>query len=282
MRMTFTCELNDDLIIQQPQLSPPDRDAHKYDRGHTLVFSGPPLATGASRLAARAALVIGSGVVTLVGDENELREQAAHVTSIMLHSRDEEMQSIDSRVTAFVIGPGYGVSAATARDVITIAEQGRAMALDADGLTSFENEPQRLFDAAHSQIVLTPHEGEFSRLFPDIEWSDHKSAAVAAAKLSGAVVLFKGEQTVIAAPDGRLAINTHANSWLATAGSGDVLTGMVSGIMAQGTGAFTAACAAVWMHGDIAFRHGAGLTAPRMIDLIPDVLADCLVKEDGK
>ncbi len=278
--MKFEAVIDNDHIIQRPRLTPPDVNAHKYDRGHTLVFSGPAFSTGASRLAARAALRVGSGLVTLVGDEDALREHAAHVTSVMLHSRDEEMNSIDSRITAFVIGPGYGVSAATARDVITIAGQGRAMVLDADGLTSFEDDPELLFTAAHSQIVMTPHEGEFARLFPDIDTANHRTAALAAAERSGAVLLFKGAETVIAAPDGRVAINRHANSWLATAGSGDVLTGMIAGVMAQGVGAFRAACAAVWLHGDIGIRHGAGLTSMRMIDIIPQALKDVEVSGD--
>ena len=279
--MGFTVNFDDSNIIQRPSLEPPPDEAHKYDRGHALVFSGPRFRTGASRLSARAALHMGAGLVTIVGDEEALAEQAAHVTAIMLQQRDGEFDSIDSRVTAFAIGPAYGKGARCRRDVLALAGQGRALVIDADGLMAFRDHREELFAAVHDQTVLTPHEGEFARLFPEISLGDRISAALKAAKLAGCVVLLKGSESIIAAPDGRFGINSHASSWLATAGSGDVLTGMICGIMAQGIGAFRAACIASWLHGDIGIMHGPGLTADRMIDQIPATLVKCMHSEES-
>ncbi len=273
--MGFSISLSDDHIIQQPVLRAPAPETHKFHRGHALVFSGPQFRTGGSRLAAQAALGVGAGLVTLVGTEKALMEHAAQVTAIMLQLRDGEFDAIDSRVTAFAIGPAYGTGGRCRRDVLALAGQGRAMVIDADGLTAFKDQREELFGSLHDQTVLTPHEGEFARLFPDIELDDRVDAAKRAANLAGCIVLLKGPKTVVAAPDGRFAINEHALSWLATAGSGDVLTGLICGVMAQGMGAFRAACIAAWLHGDIAIRHGPGLTADRMIDAIAAVLAVC-------
>jgi ADP-dependent NAD(P)H-hydrate dehydratase / NAD(P)H-hydrate epimerase len=249
--MSFRCQISDEHVIERPVLLIPPVDTHKYARGSAVVFSGPALRTGASRLTAQAALAVGAGLVTLVGDHTALKEHAAHVTAIMLREADEHLLIVDERVRAAAIGPGGGVSSYTRDTVMHLLKKGVSLVLDADALTSFENCPEKLFEHLHDQVVLTPHEGEFARLFPAIDLAGRRTAARLAAEVSGAVVLLKGPETVVAAPDGRVAVNQHASPWLATAGSGDVLTGLVCGILAQGNTAFEAACIACWLHGDI-------------------------------
>jgi ADP-dependent NAD(P)H-hydrate dehydratase / NAD(P)H-hydrate epimerase len=280
--MAFTCKIAADGSIERPALSPPSQYAHKYTRGHALVFSGPALHTGAARLSGQAALGVGTGLVTLVGDERALAEHAAHVTAIMLRPIDPLLAVIDDRVSAFAIGPAAGVNADTRHLVGSLLARGLPMVIDADGLTSFADQPESLFAALHQQAVLTPHEGEFRAIFPDLDLRQRHHAVGKAATRCGATVLLKGPQTLIAAPDGRLAINHHASPWLATAGSGDVLTGLVCGLLAQGVEDFEAACMAAWLHGDIGLRGGAGLTADRMMDMIPLVLAGCLAEAEDK
>ncbi len=277
--MGFTLNLATDGTILAPMLTPPDGDAHKYQRGHAMLWSGPPLHTGASRLAAQAALAVGAGLVTIIGDRAALAEQAAHVTAIMLREADAELSVIDSRVTALAIGPGAGADIADT--VCAILDRGIPTVLDADAITAFEADSARLFKHIRADDVLTPHAGEFSRLFPDIDLADRRDAVLRAARQSGAVALLKGPHTVIAAPDGRLAVNRHASPWLATAGSGDVLTGLICGLLAQGTQAFEAACIGAWLHGDIGVRGGPGLTADSMIGQIALVLRGCLDEESA-
>lgn len=272
--MGFTLNLAADGIILAPVLTPPDGDAHKYQRGHAMLWSGPPLHTGASRLAAQAALAVGAGLVTIIGDHAALVEQAAHVTAIMLREADAELSVIDSRVTALAIGPGAGADIADS--VCALLDRGIPTVLDADAITAFKADSARLFKHLGADDVMTPHAGEFARLFPDIDLANRRDAVSRAARQSGAVVLLKGPQTVIAAPDGRFAINRHASPWLATAGSGDVLTGLVCGLLAQATSAFDAACIGAWLHGDIGVRAAPGLTADGMIGQIPLVLHGCL------
>lgn len=267
-------------MIECPVLLVPPADTHKYARGAAIVFSGPALRTGASRLTAQAALAVGAGLVTLVGEHEALKEHAAHVTAIMLCEADKHLSMIDDRIRAAAIGPGAGVSDATRDTVLHLLRRGLPLVLDADALTCFADSPAELFAALHDQTVLTPHEGEFARLFPAVDLADRLTAARLAAEVSGALILLKGPETVVAAPDGRLAINHHAAPWLATAGSGDVLAGLVCGLLAQGNTAFEAACIGAWLHGDIGVRGGPGLTADRMAGLIPLVLKDCL--EEGK
>jgi ADP-dependent NAD(P)H-hydrate dehydratase / NAD(P)H-hydrate epimerase len=276
--MSFHCTLSDERIIERPVLLVPPTDTHKYARGAAIVFSGPALHTGASRLTAQVALAVGAGLVTLVGEYEALKEHAAHVTAIMLREVDADLAMIDDRVRAAAIGPGAGISSQTRETVMHLLKKDLPLVLDADAITSFADDPPDLFDALHDQVVLTPHEGEFARLFLAIDLADRLTAARLAAELSGAVVLLKGPETVVAAPDGRLAVNGHASPWLATAGSGDVLAGLICGVLAQGNTAFEAACIASWLHGDIGVRGGPGLTADRMVDLIPLVLAGCLSK----
>lgn len=274
--MAFTLRLAADGTIVRPTLIPPPADSHKYERGHAVVFSGPALRTGAARLAAEAALVVGAGLVTIIGDKLALAEHAVHVTAIMLRERDAAFSAIDDRVRSLLIGPGAGVRDDLAADVATLLARKLPIVLDADALTAFSTEPEMLFAMLHDQAVLTPHKGEFARLFPDIELDDRQEAASAAAKRAGAVVLLKGAQTVIACPDGHFAINRHASAWLATAGSGDVLAGLVCGLLAQGQDAFDAAAIACWLHGDIGVTGGPGLTADAMAHHLTLVLRDIL------
>jgi ADP-dependent NAD(P)H-hydrate dehydratase / NAD(P)H-hydrate epimerase len=274
--MAFTLNLADDGTILRPGLTAPDVQAHKYSRGHAMVWSGRPLSTGASRLSAQAALAVGAGLVTIIGERAALAEHAAHVTAIMLREADAELKVIDDRVTALAIGPGAGNDIADI--VCELLNLGIWMVVDADAITAFEADSARLFKHLKSDDVMTPHAGEFARLFPDIELDNRQQAASLAAQRSGAVVLLKGAETIIAAPDGHIAINRHASPWLATAGSGDVLTGLICGLLAQSTPAFDAACIAAWLHGDIGVRGGPGLTADVMGSLIPLVLRGCLAE----
>jgi ADP-dependent NAD(P)H-hydrate dehydratase / NAD(P)H-hydrate epimerase len=274
--MSFKLNLSDDCMIERPILIAPATNIHKYNRGHAIVISGPALSTGASRLAAQAALAVGAGLVSILGEQEVLHEHAAHVTAIMLKRRDNNFSEINDKVNALAIGPAAGVGSGTCNGVLALLERKIPIVLDADALTSFADDRDDLITALHGAAVLTPHKGEFRRLFPDLNDESHLDAAAAAAKLCNAVVLLKGVETIIAAPDGRHAINIHASPWLATAGSGDVLTGMICGVMAQGIPAFDAACIAAWLHGDIGVRHGPGLTADRMADVIPFVLRGCL------
>lgn len=276
--MTFISNIGGDGIVRRPSLTAPPIDTHKYRRGHAVVFSGPALRTGASRLTAQAALGVGAGLVTITGGREALGEHAAQVTAIMLREMDAGLSVIDDRVNAVAIGPGAGVSDALKATVCRLLTRNIPMVIDADALTSFQDDPQSLFDGLHSQAVLTPHEGEFRRLFPDIDLNDRVSAAVTAASRSGAILLLKGPETVIADPYGTVAINRHSSPWLATAGSGDVLTGLICGLLAQGLATFEAAATAAWLHGDIGVKGGPGLTADNMIDQIALVLRDCLIE----
>ncbi len=245
---------------------------HKYRRGHVLVASGPPGRTGAARLAARGAARVGAGLVTLCGDVGAAAEHAAAVDSIQLRlGEPADVLGLDERFNILVIGPAFGTDADARRKVASALKAGRSTVLDADGLTVFAGDPPSLFRLLGPNMVLTPHEGEFARLFPDMEGSKLERAC-AAAKRAGGVVVLKGADTVIAAPDGRAAINGHASPWLATAGSGDVLAGVIGGLLAQGMETFDAACMAVWMHGDAALRLGPGMTADDLPDAMPAVL----------
>lgn len=251
-------------------------DSHKFRRGHLCVFSGGATATGAARLAAAAGLKTGAGLVTVAAPHAALAANAAHLTAIMLREVNDpaalKAWIEDPRLSAFVLGPGFGARE-RARD-FALALSDRPIVLDADGITSFAEEPDLLFSAfatGEPHLVLTPHEGEFARLFPDIAGDGARSKvekARAAAQRANAAMIYKGPDTVIAGPDGRAAINTNAPPYLATAGSGDVLAGIVGGLMAQGMPAFEAAAAAVWIHGEAGNRAGRGLTAEDLLSYI--------------
>jgi hydroxyethylthiazole kinase-like uncharacterized protein yjeF len=252
---------------------------HKYGRGHAVIVSGGNLNTGASRLVANAALKIGAGLVTITGSDDELLIHAAHTTAVMLAQTDNAlalgMLLNDKRRNAVCIGPAAGVGSETCSKVRAVLASGAATVLDADALTSFAQAPDELFEAIAEfpgrPVVITPHEGEFARLFRDlsnVSQAKHERA-ITAANRSSAVVILKGSDTVIASPDGRAVINSNAPPSLATAGSGDVLAGLATGLLAQGMPAFEAACAAAWLHGDAANRHGARLlTAESLLGCI--------------
>jgi hydroxyethylthiazole kinase-like uncharacterized protein yjeF len=261
----------------------PRIDGHKYSRGHTVVASGNMASTGAARLSARGALRAGAGLVTLASPRNALAVNASALSAVMVHSVDTAIEFAemltDKRINACVIGPGAGVNQRTRDLVLTALSAKRSLVLDADALTSFAEAPDHLFEAIkasqHSQVVLTPHEGEFPRLFSDISNKNPLRSKLergrAAAERSGAVVLLKGPDTVVASPDGRAAIAANAPPWLATAGAGDVLAGMISAMLAQGVATFEAACIGVWMHGEAAREAGPGLIAEDLPEVLPAV-----------
>ncbi|MEM9317882.1 MAG: NAD(P)H-hydrate dehydratase [Pseudomonadota bacterium] len=266
------------------------RSGHKFDHGHALVLSGPMGRSGAARLAARGALRIGAGLVTVGAPGSAMLECACQLTAIMLQ-RIESAENLDEflrdpRTNALCIGPGLGTE--RARDLVPVAlATGRAAVLDADALTAYGDAPTVLFEQIHGQIVLTPHHGEFARLFPDLaqRLTDHapdgpafsKVDAVRAAALrAGCTILLKGPDTVIVGPDGRAAIHAardeRAVPWLATAGAGDVLAGMIAGLLARGFDPIAAAEAAAWLHVEAARSRGAGLIAEDIPEAIPAII----------
>ncbi len=258
----------------------PHLDGHKYDRGHALVVSGGAENTGAARLGARAALRVGAGLVTLIGSKAAIAINTAHVTAVMTQSFQgaKGLSAIlrDQRKNAILIGPGAGVGAKTRELVVAAVNSPAACVLDADALTSFAKSPKALFGAVASRsapVVMTPHEGEYARLFGEKATAGSKLDRVRrAADKSGAVIVLKGADTVVAAPDGRATINENAPAWLATAGSGDVLAGLILGLLAQRMPAFEAASAAVWLHGETGNAAGPGLIAEDLSERLPGIL----------
>ncbi|MGK8236287.1 NAD(P)H-hydrate dehydratase [Roseovarius sp. MS2] len=280
-------------------VAPPDAQsltkaetAHKFGHGHALILTGGAGTTGAARLAARAALRIGAGVVTLGVPPSAQMEVAAQITALMLR-RIEDGQTLhaaltDKRITALCSGPGMGT--ARARDLVPVVlrhESAPRVVLDADALTAFADAPETLFGLLHEGCVLTPHGGEFARLFPDIAARlaapatqgpaySKVEATREAAKRAGCVVLLKGADTVIAAPDGACAIHAaaygRAAPWLATAGAGDVLAGFIAGLLARGFPPMQAAETAAWLHGECARCFGPGLIAEDLPEVLPKVL----------
>ena len=268
----------------------PQLTGHKYDRGHAVVASGPSWSTGAARLAARGALRSGAGLVTIASPREALAVNAATNLAVMVRPVDGAAELArflgDHRLNAFAIGPGFGVGEDTCAGVLTALAGERAVVLDADAITSFAREPQRLASAlkrrgeANLRTILTPHEGEFSRFFGTLNEKTKVGTklerARLAAQLTDAVVLLKGADTVVAASDGRAAIASNAPAYLATAGAGDVLTGLALGLLAQGMPAFEAAAAATWLHGEAALRFGPGLISEDLPECLPHVYQDLL------
>ena len=251
----------------------PDADAHKHERGHVIVASGGHTRTGAARLSARSALRAGAGLVTVLSLREALAENAAQLTAIMLREAEGEAAFAEAARTAkaMVIGPAFGTSDAHYKLLLAAMEaQPRCpLVLDADAITLLAP----LTHGLEAHDVMTPHIGEFRRAFPGI-WSNVQSpieAARAAAAYARCVVLLKGASTVIAAPDGRAIVNTTGTPFLATAGSGDVLAGLIAGLIAQGMGSFDAASAAAWIHGRAGEHFGPGLTADELPDILPHI-----------
>lgn len=265
------------------QFPVPRATGHKYDRGHAVVASGPSWSTGAARLAARGALRAGAGLVTIASPREALSVNAAASLAVMVRPVDGagELTKFlaDRRLNAFAIGPGVGVGEATCEMVLTALSGERAVVLDADAITSFSGDPEGLAEALRKRsgraTILTPHDGEFSRYFHVLDASTKVGSklerARKAAHLTGGVVLLKGGDTVVAAPDGRAAIVANAPAYLATAGAGDVLTGMVAGLLAQGMPAFEAAAAAAWLHAEAAITVGPGLISEDLPEALPRV-----------
>jgi ADP-dependent NAD(P)H-hydrate dehydratase / NAD(P)H-hydrate epimerase len=272
-----------DPALWGPAFPIPRPEGHKYSRGHAVVVSGALSTTGAARLAARGALRAGAGLVTIASPRDALIVNAAASLAVMVRPVDGAGELADfladKRRNAVVLGPGGGVGLAMRDAVRTVLQSEAAAVLDADALTSFADQPEALFADIRARgrhnTVLTPHEGEFARVFSKISQSPEVfgklERARAAARASGAVVLLKGPDTVVAAPDGRACIADNAPPYLATAGAGDVLAGMIAGLMAQGMPAFEAASAAVWLHGEAASAFGPGLISEDLPEALPGV-----------
>ena len=268
--------------IWQKYLPIPELGGNKYTRGHAVVIGGAEH-TGAAKLAATAALRIGAGLTTIICTKKPFPIYAASLLAVMVKVRGKDFNEFvdDERKNAFCIGPGAGVGADTRQLVLKLLKLNKNMVIDADAITSFKINPSKLFTAIKASkavVVLTPHEGEFSRIFSYT--GDRKDKAAKAAKESGAIVLLKGDKTIIASPEGRLVENDNAPPTLATAGTGDVLAGIITGLLAQKMPAFEAACFAAWAHGEAANnfmkrpngKFGYGLISEDLLELIPQVL----------
>jgi hydroxyethylthiazole kinase-like uncharacterized protein yjeF len=254
----------------------PTTQSHKHERGRLVVVSGNMWSTGAARLAARSGLRAGAGLVTLLSPMGALGVNAAQLEAVMVRpfETDADLPRVAADADAAVIGPGAGVNNATVLNLMALARTGAALLVDADALSVFHDDPEALFSVLDRDDVLTPHVGEFERVFPGLlaKSPERIAAAREAAETAGAVVLLKGPDTVVAAPDGRAAVNTNAAPWLATAGSGDVLAGVIAGLMSQGMDSFEAACAGAWIHGEAGAAFGPGLISEDLPDLIPQAL----------
>ena len=267
--------------------------AHKYSHGHLLVLSGGSGKGGAARMAAHGALRMGAGLVTVACPSSALWENAAQLNAIMLRSIDSGRDLADllekrSRMDALCLGPGLGTGEREGQLVAAALQSRKATVLDADALTIISRE-NSLFSDLHRHCVLTPHTGEFSRLFPDLalRLAEEPRAGPAYSKIdatreaaarAGCTVLLKGPATVIAAPDGRVSVNSacyeRSAPWLATAGSGDVLAGFIAGLLARGFETQDAAASAAYVHVECALHFGPGLIAEDLPDLLPSVLCE--------
>lgn len=275
-----------DPVLWAALLRRDDASAHKYSHGHVTILGG-ATATGAARLAAISARRIGAGLATIASPRASMPiYQTAEAGNLVVEAEDYEAFAhllSDERRNAFVIGPGAGVSDRTRGSVLAALAARRAVVLDADAITAFADQAQVLFGSIAGPVLLTPHEGEFRRLFPDLAGLPSKvERAKLAAERSHATVLLKGPDTVIAAPDGRVVINGHATPALATAGSGDVLAGMAGGLLAQGLAPMAAAAAAAWLHGEAAYRfRRPGMIAEDLPGLIPEALERAISPASG-
>jgi ADP-dependent NAD(P)H-hydrate dehydratase / NAD(P)H-hydrate epimerase len=266
-----------DFSLWQDLVPLPGPDDHKYKRGHALVYGGPVM-TGAARLAARAAQRMGAGLVTLAAQESAMPIYAAALESAIVQRAEtvDEWRKLlsDAKKNVVLIGPGAGLNEDKRSFVLEALAARKPCVLDADALNVFSMAPESLFKALHPSCVLTPHEGEFARLFGSSVHTVHDKLARtrAAAERAGCVVLLKGADTVIAGPDGAALVNHTAPPWLSTAGSGDVLAGMILGLLGPGMPPFVAAAVAAGLHGRIASDFGPGLIAEDIVAGIPPAL----------
>lgn len=261
----------------------PGRFGNKYSRGHVVVLGGDVM-TGAARMAAFAARRAGAGLATVAVSEESFSMYGAATEPGTLLAPFKALKGLkkilsDARKTTCVMGPGAGVTKATRDKVLAVLKAGKHAVFDADALSVFADNPKALFKALkghETDAVLTPHAGEFARVFPDLAKKQMQTGklvtARAAARRAGAVVLYKGADTIVAAPDGRATIANNAPPTLATAGAGDVLAGFIGALLAQGMPAFEAASAGVWLHGECASSFGPGLVAEDLADELPGVL----------
>ena len=266
-----TFENDPDLWLAE--LPRPTITDHKYSRGQALISGGYPR-TGAARLAAHGAARIGAGIITIAVPDFAMSIYATELTGILVEPLETEVDFekllLPGRSTAMLIGPGAGVTSVTRARVVAMLKTGLPTVLDADALTIFRNAPHELFSCIQGTCILTPHQGEFDRLFPGV--GDKLTRGRDASRRSGAIIVLKGSDTVIAAPDGRAIINANAPPSLATAGTGDVLAGIILGLLAQGMDPFLAAAAGVWLHGAAAAHFGPGLVAGDLPGLLLGVL----------
>ncbi|MBL0319447.1 MAG: NAD(P)H-hydrate dehydratase [Alphaproteobacteria bacterium] len=254
----------------------PQDHYNKYDRGSVFVVAAKPEMAGAAKMCAKSALRIGAGLATIACEKQHLVYYASSALSVMTRSfeNNQELYSYfhNPKYTTLVLGPGMGVSEQTKEHVLHALATAKPVMLDADALSSFQTKPSQLFDAMKGPTILSPHEGEFKRLFTLTQ--DRVISALTAATQSHAVIILKGHDTIIASPDGHVVINHSAPAWLATAGSGDVLSGICSGLLANHVDPFIAACIGVWIHSECAHKIGPGLIAEDLIEAIPAVLVD--------
>jgi ADP-dependent NAD(P)H-hydrate dehydratase / NAD(P)H-hydrate epimerase len=263
--------------LWQSLLPQPDRNSQKYSRGYVLIQGGYPV-TGAARLAALSAARSGAGITAIAVPAVALNIYASQLLSIMAkpYASTLDLYALihDPRIGAFLIGPGAGVSKETRETTLTMLQTAKPVVIDADALTAFSRKSDSLKKAIIGQCVLTPHDGEFEKLFglrPAVQLPERIAQALVAAKQTNANILLKGANTIIAGPDERVIVNENAPATLATAGAGDVLAGLITGLLAQGMPSFEAAAAAVWLHSEAAKLFGMGLIAEDLPGLIPKV-----------
>ncbi len=263
--------------LWQHLLPQPDATSNKYTRGSALIVGGYPI-TGAARLAALACARSGSGITTIACPQIALPIYASSMLSVMTKpfDSDKAFNNLinDARISAYLIGPGVGLSQETRAQAQAVLSKGTPCVLDADAIKAFTGHQAILRSTIQGPCVITPHEGEFTHLF-DLD-NDREASVIRAARQTGAIVLLKGSDTLIADPEGRLFVNENAPPTLATAGSGDVLAGILTGLLAQGIPAFEAAAAATWIHGECARLFGVGLIAEDLIEMLPTILAKLL------
>lgn len=282
--MTNPCNHPKHWLADWPK---PTRQSHKYSRGAALIYGATSM-TGAARLSALACARAGAGATTIACAESVWPIYATTLLSIMVRAcRDwnDALACLDSKPRAVLIGPGQDATAQTRQQVLALLQQPiPALVLDAGAISAFSEQSIVLFEAiqnSHTQVVLTPHEGEFARLFPDLAVGDLSKSqrSVMAAQRSGASVVLKGNDTVIAHPTGQWMQQLESSPYLATAGSGDVLAGIITGLLAQGMPTFQALCAAVWMHSQAGQALGVGLIAEDLIAILPQIGRQLLTYE---